>query len=84
MLGLHLRVPLLNFFIDPECKLSAENGVNHVRQPLARQLRDLLVVGQICQNFRALDYVIHHRLHRNSLVLRTVNVLELVAFQGYT
>ena len=47
MLGLHLLVPLLNFLIDPEGKLFAKDGVNDVRQPLARQLRDFLAVWQI-------------------------------------
>ena len=82
LLDLHLLIPLKNPRLDPLGELNTENGVNHISQPLTRQLGNLLAVGQIGHDFRATDCVLHHGLDGKSFILGAVDILEAVALQS--
>jgi len=82
LLDLHLLIPIKNPLLDPLGELNAEHGVNHIGQPLTRQLGNLLAVGQIGHDFGATNRVLHHGLDGESFILGAVDVLEAVALQG--
>ena len=78
-----LVVPLQYLLFDPLAEGVAQHRIRHVRQPLARQLRELGLLWVILEGLRVLPDELVEGLDLQRLVLRHLQVLALVVLEEF-
>ena len=77
-------VPLLDDALDPGVERLPDDRVDHVADPLLRDLAELPPIGQeVVDVLAAVVEVAHDVLERQALVLRDRDVLDLLALDHY-
>ena len=77
----HQRIPFFDLSIDPFLEVSSDHGGADVHDPLLRHLREVGLIREVEIDCRLVTDELHHALEGQVLVLRHVDVLDLVVVQ---
>ena len=76
-----LSVSVLHLHTDPSLEGFADDSCTHIHNPLLGYLHQVRIVRQVVSNVRQVGDVLKDLLHRQTLVLRDVEVDNVVVLQ---